>query len=100
MSLDPLKTTKDVEESYLNYLSTTFHLRNDDLQDQFNKELKKEGKFLKGPILEATPPFKNGVIIEDLINEGILSPVFKRIRSEEKGGPLYDKECPLYVHQE
>jgi len=95
MSLDPIKTTKAITESYLNYLSTTFHLRDMELQRQFDEALRTPDKFVKGPILEATPPFETGNTIESLIREGVLSPRFRVLRSEKL--PL---DRPLYQHQE
>jgi len=100
MPLDPIQTTQVITESYLNYLSTTFCLRDAELQRQFDEALRTPDKFVKGPILEATPPFETGSTIEALIQEGVLSPRFRALRSEKKGGPLYDKKCHLYQHQE
>ena len=100
MSLDPIRTTQAITESYLNYLSTTFRLRDIELQRQFDEVLRIPGKFVKGPILEATPPFEAESTIESLIQEGVLSPRFRALRSEKRGGPLYDKNCRLYKHQE
>jgi hypothetical protein len=100
MSLDPIQTTEAIAESYLDYLSTTFHLRDTDLQQQFTEQLRVPGKFVKGPILEATPPFEEGSTIDNLIGERILSPQFRQLRSAGKGGPLRDGTCALYTHQE
>jgi len=100
VSLDPIRTTQAITDSYLDYLSTTFHLRDIDLQRQFTEQLRVPGKFVKGPILEATPPFEEGAPIEALIKEKFLSPRFRRLRSEGKGGPLRDGSCALYRHQE
>ncbi len=35
MSLDPIRTTRAITDSYLNYLSTTFRLKDPELQKQF-----------------------------------------------------------------
>jgi len=95
MSLDPIQTTKAITESYLNYLSTTFRLRDRELQRQFDAALRTPDKFVKGPILEATPPFETGSTIEALIQERVLSPRFRALRSDKL--PL---DRPLYQHQE
>lgn len=55
MSLDPIRTTQAITDSYLNYLSTTFRLKDPALQRQFEQSLRILDKFVKGPILEATP---------------------------------------------
>src|SRR3990172_6806818 len=72
MSLDPIKTTQAITDSYLNYLSTTFRLKDSDLQRKFEQSLRIPDKFVKGPILEATPPFETSATIEELIQSGIL----------------------------
>ncbi|MGI6449170.1 MAG: hypothetical protein ACOX3R_02435 [Desulfitobacteriia bacterium] len=61
MTIDPIKATKTIEDSYISYLSTAFPLREPDLHNQFVKLLKVPGKFIKGPILEATPSFETGL---------------------------------------
>lgn len=93
MALDPIKTTEVIRNRYLSYIETTLKINNPEIQSLFIKELRKD-LFINGPILEATPPFKMGVTISDLINEGILSPEFKRI------GHALPVDRPLYLHQE
>ncbi len=56
--LDPIKTTNAVVNRYLDYLATTFSFNDDNLKEQFKKELEEFEGFVKGPILEATPPLK------------------------------------------
>ncbi len=94
MALDPIKTTKSITDKYRAYLSTSFRLKNSHLQNQFMKELQPE-KFVKGPILEATPPFETGKSLEESVDEGLLSDQFKGLKSD--GLPL---NRPLYTHQE
>ena len=94
MSLDPIKTTKSITDRYRAYLSTSFRLKHPYLQTQFMKELQPE-KFVKGPILESTPPFETGKSLEELVVEGLLSDQFKNLKSEDL--PL---NRPLYRHQE
>jgi len=95
MSLDPIVTTSSIESSYLRYLATTFRFRDAELQAQFEAELHSAGKFVKGPILEATPPYFTGDSIIDLLDQKLLSPEFHALETEAL--PL---ERPLYQHQE
>lgn len=95
MSLDPIKTAQSIEENYRNYLLTTFRLKDSELQKQFEEVLKTKGKFVKGPILEATSTFKKGCAIDDLISEGVLSKEFEKLKSSKL--PL---DRSLYSHQE
>ena len=95
MSLHPIKATQSIRKRYIDYLSTTFRLKDDDLQRQFRKGLESPGKFVKGPIVESTPPFETGSSIEELILEGVLSSQFRELKSDRM--PL---ERALYLHQE
>ena len=49
----------------------------------------------KGPILEATPPYRTGSSLRDLIADGVLHPAFARL-----GSPALPLDRPLYLHQE
>ncbi|MFO8059651.1 MAG: DEAD/DEAH box helicase [Bacillota bacterium] len=94
MPLDPVDTTETIRRDYLRYLSTTFGLKNDRLQRALKRGLE-QGSFVKGPLLEATPPFKTGRNPKQLVDEGILS------RGMEELNPLdLPLQRPLYVHQE
>lgn len=95
MSLDPIAMTKAITDNYFSYLKTTFYLQDDELREQFDELLQEIGRFTKGPILEATPPFVAGATIEKLIEEEVLTPEFRRLNSLRL--PL-DRE--LYQHQE
>lgn len=93
--MNPIQTTEVIEQSYLGYLSTTFKFKDTDLQIQLKRTLQQPEKFIKGPILEATPPFVKGASLLQLINESILSDAFLDLSSSEL--PI---ERTLYLHQE
>jgi len=65
------------------------------LRRQFEHSLRTPHKFVKGPILEATPPFKTGGTIEELIQSGVLSPRFRDLQTSKL--PL---DRLLYSHQQ
>ena len=94
MNIDPIQATNAINKSYLNYLATTFYLSNERLRKNFHDELYQPGRFLKGPILEATPPFKKGMTVGELVEEGVLSDGFNRLKSTAL--PI---DRPLYTHQ-
>ena len=95
MSLNPVKTSKAIFNRFITYADTTLKLDNEDLNRQFNVILHKPGKFSKGPIIEATPPFRSGKSITNLIDDDVLSKEFKAFKSKEL--PIDRK---LYKHQE
>lgn len=94
MPLNPLSTTSLIDQRYRNYLKTTFKINNEDIYNIFNKEISKY-PFIKGPIIETTPPFKKGCTLQKLINDDILSSHFLLLNLDAL--PL---ERPLYLHQE
>ena len=95
MSLDPLQATIAIERRYMDYLETTFSLNDTRLQKELMAELKQPGRFVKGPILEATPPFLTASSLQDLIDEGLFSKEFIELKTDDL--PL---ERELYKHQE
>jgi ATP-dependent helicase YprA (DUF1998 family) len=95
VSLDPIRTTEAIRNSYLRYLETTFPIQDTELAKQFRQQLREPDRFVKGPILESTPPFRLGKSIGDLIENNILSSGFKDLCNEYL--PL-DRQ--LYEHQE
>ncbi|WP_144635948.1 DEAD/DEAH box helicase [Priestia megaterium] len=95
MSIHPIKGTGNIEQAYKRYLSTAFYMNNNSVQKQFENLLSKKNKFVKGPYLEITNPYKQGSTLEDLIEEGILSPFMNSLNQKEM-----PKDRPLYSHQE
>ncbi|MCC6456351.1 MAG: DEAD/DEAH box helicase, partial [Caldilineaceae bacterium] len=95
MSLDPIGMTHAIRDNYFNYLKSTFYLQDDTLRAEFDSLLRDVGRFTKGPILEATPPFVAGASLEDLIQQELLTKEFRRVNS-----PRLPMERKLYLHQE
>ena len=95
LSIHPINGTKNIEETYKRYLMTAFYVNNPNLENQFSNLISEKDKFVKGPFLEVTAPYQTGKSIEDLINEGTLSPLMGTLSQEEM-----PKERNLYVHQE
>jgi len=95
MSLDPVETTKNLREAYFRYLATAFPIREPGLARQFREGLAVEDRFVKGPILEATPPFAAGATLRDLVAQGVLCADLLRL-----DGDYFPVDRRLYVHQE
>ena len=95
MGLNPLETSKLIFDRYKRYISTSLKFNDEDLNNQLKELLEETDKFAKGPIIEATPPYKKGGTIEDLIEEGVLASDFSKFYSSAL--PL---DRSLYMHQE
>lgn len=93
--LHPLDTTTLIRDSYIRYLRTIYPFQDQELRDQFKQALEQPDMVVKGPLVEASPPFKAGRSIGQLVTDGILHADFRRLCSIDL--PL---ERPLYLHQD
>ena len=94
MPINPIQGSKGIKGSYLSYLETTFPIKDQKLKEQFLQLIAKPERLVKGPILEAMPPFVLGARVSDLIDEGVLSPLFMGLPAKEL------PPGPLWWHQE
>jgi ATP-dependent helicase YprA (DUF1998 family) len=95
MALHPLTTTRALHNSYIRYLKTIKPFQDDELRREFAESLGKPGALMKGPIVEASPPFLPGASLAQLVAEGVLSRGFSRLCN-----PELPYERPLHLHQE
>ncbi|KAF1084349.1 ATP-dependent RNA helicase RhlE [Sporotomaculum syntrophicum] len=95
MNLNPVLSSQKIFERYVSYITTTFRLKDESLNQQIKSALNDKFRFSKGPIIEATPPFKTGKSIRQLINEGILTSSFAELKAASL--PM---DRSLYLHQE
>jgi ATP-dependent helicase YprA (DUF1998 family) len=93
--LNPVELANQLLEDYQRYLGTTFPIRGV-LRERFLEELARDEALMKGPVLEATPPFKAGRSLLELTTAGLASPGFETLA---KDGAL-DLARPLYLHQD
>lgn len=97
---DPVKASNNIKEEFIDYVETTFSLADENLRRQFHDAL--EGIIDAGPYLEINDVFKTGKSMNQLIDEGVLSPLFRNL---EAGKPvtmnrMLPLDRPLYLHQE
>ena len=98
VEFNPIDTARSLENAYREYYTSTIRFDNDDLQKQLESIARDSGYLSKGPFLEATPPYKVGKSVRDLVAEGLLC---KSILSLGGGDPeRFDPDRPLYVHQQ
>ena len=96
---NPAKAADQIKKEYIGYISTTFHFRNQNLQKKLLKELDKTVS--NGPFVEIKDSFRSGKTIEELIDKGTLSSLFRVLEKDKKH---YQRKLPvsrpLYLHQE
>ena len=95
-SIHPLETTQQIHDDYSRYLRTAYFFDDADLREQFRTAIQAPDFLVRGPILEASPPFKTGRSIKGLVDDGVLHPSFKDLCSSE--ALPYNR--PLYLHQD
>jgi len=99
---NPVKASTNIKEEFISYISTSFSFANENLRKQFIQEL--NNKISNGPWLEINDIFKSGKSLNQLIDNGIISPLFRELESKKPVSKLYKKNLPLdrplYLHQE
>ena len=90
--LNPIEEFEFIEKEFRNYINSTFVFNEKEYQNMFEEELHKAVLY-KGPYINATLPFQTGLSLNDLIDEGKISPEFRKL------GNL-DLDQKLYLHQQ
>lgn len=94
---NPAKAAEEIKNEYIGYISTSFCFREQYIQQRLVDRL--QSFVAKGPIVEIKDSFRSGRSIEELIQEGVLSPLFRELeKTKEK--PNIPVTRPLYLHQE
>lgn len=99
---NPVVASKNIKEEFISYISTSFSFADANLRKQFIAEL--NSIVSSGPWLETNDVFKSGLSINQLIDEGVLSPLYRDLEARKPNTKLYKKclpiDRPLYLHQE
>lgn len=98
--MDPIKLSDNLKSTLQSYLTTIFNVNRDgaepDLAAKINESFEIDGALAMGPYLEITSPYKTGQSIEQLVDDGVLSPLLREL--PENNLPL-PTGIPLYQHQ-
>ena len=94
---NPIRAARKIEESYREYIATTIHFAEADLQSQLEHILHKQGYLAKGPFLEAAPPYRKDRNVAELVEDGKLCDSMLNLGGGDPG--KFDPYRPLYVHQ-
>ena len=93
--MDVVATSAQLGATYRRYLRSLLPVREPALAAALRDAIENSPLLTKGPILEATPPYRAGASLRELIACGVLPPAFARL-----GGPALPLDRPLYLHQE
>lgn len=99
---NPAKASENIKNEFIDYISTNLSFSDEKLQEQLVLELNKS--ISKGPYLEINDVFEQGLSIDQLIEEGVISKLFRELEANKPHAQLYKRciplERPLYLHQE
>lgn len=90
--LNAIEKSKYINDRFKEYMKSSFEFGREDLQELFLEQLDEEELF-KGPYVDVKFPFQRGANLETLIEEGIISKGFKKLKD-------VNFKRPLYYHQE
>ena len=90
--LNPIQESDFIENEFREYLKDTFNFSDKEYQQQFVKELDRQSLY-KGPYLNVSLPFVSTKSINELIEEGKVSPLFRKLNN-------VNLDQKLYKHQE
>lgn len=99
---NPALASENIKHEFIDYITTTYSFADATLRKQFYDNLNVEVS--KGPFLEIKDVFTSGKSISELIDEGVLSPLFNELEAGKPTTKLYKRCLPisrkLYQHQE
>ena len=95
--INPIAASNKVKDAYRRYLSSLIVPNEPGIARALDGAIRAEASsgLVRGPYLEATPPYVRAGSPRDLISDGVLSPGFAKLG--ESGFPL---DRALYAHQE
>jgi ATP-dependent helicase YprA (DUF1998 family) len=98
---NPIAASENIKDEFMGYISTSFPIADREYAAQFSAALRAEGTIAKGPYLDVSDAYQTGKSLDQMIEEGEASPLF---RSLEGDIPDSEKELQidrgLYLHQE
>lgn len=90
--LDPIKAITNPREDFIRYLLTAYPLRDRNLRERLEKNLRQPGIVWQQPYLEGSQPYQSAGSVRDLVEQSILHP-----RMTELSVP---SDRRLYEHQQ
>lgn len=97
---DPIKASQEIKESYIDYITTTFHMADPEYERAFRSELQKEGMVAKGPFLDIGGSYETGHTLRELMEGCSASPLFAQLEPIAEKDRELKLDRPLYIHQE
>jgi ATP-dependent helicase YprA (DUF1998 family) len=101
MNFNPVIAARRIEESYRDYLLSTFEFSESGIQSEFRQALSNQFQLSRGPFLQLTPPYERAETMTQLVDEGVLHHDLLLLDNQKnsEGGRVLPATRPLYRHQ-
>ena len=96
----PITASQNIRNGFIDYITTTFHFADAGYEKEFKRALEKEGAVAKGPYLDIGGSYETGKSLDQLIEEGEASLLFRDLEQTEEAKKELKLKRPLYLHQE
>lgn len=97
---DTITASQEIRDSYIDYITTTFHIADGMYQKQLSAALRQKGAVVRGPFLDIGGSYETGKTLRELMEEGLISPLFDRLEPIPEADRELKLDRPLYLHQE
>ncbi len=97
---DPIHSAEEIKNSYIDYITTTFDMADKEYNVLLKRSLEAEGTVAKGPYLDIGGSYETGRTLHELIEDGLVSPLFLELEKAPEKEKELKLERPLYLHQE
>ncbi len=94
MSMNPRETTDKIRVDYQDYIASILDVKDTEITELAHKTVK-QTEFVKGPYLETTLPFEEGMSLKELAENGLVSKEFAKM-----GSSVHYDDWKLRIHQE
>ncbi len=97
---NPIIASQNIKDGFIDYIATTFDIADKDYAEKFRKELQVNGNVARGPYLDVSGSYKTSKSIEELIQDGTASPLFRDLEPVDESERELKINRPLYTHQQ
>ena len=97
---NPIIASDNIKQSYIDYISTTLSIADQQYHQLFRDTLQKDGIISKGPYLDIGGSFKSGKSLKELVKTGQASPLFQTLENMPEKDKELKYERLLHSHQE
>lgn len=98
--LNPIETASNIEQSFQDYIQSTFAFADSEYSKAFQAALKKPGQVSKGPYLELSSSYETGATMRGLVAEGKACELFTNLEHCPEREKEIKLDRPLYLHQQ